>query len=215
MAALMPKVSNARRRGYRERPVEIREVDDAAGRDRGAGGAGRLDRVRIDPVSLLPCSGRDTRQDGRARRRRPGRSPPSCRRTAARSCVRIVSKTGDVSAIELLIAARTSPDARCWSSASFVSLNSRTFSIAIAAWSPNVLSSAISRSLNGRTSLRRSRIGAEGLAFAISAASPAACDCRTGAKSPRRTDIRMPRTARRGREWSCARARPGRKSIRG
>jgi hypothetical protein len=63
-----------------------------------------------------------------------------------------------VSAIELLIAVSTSPDARCWSSASFVSLNNRTFSSAIAAWSPKVRSSAISWSLNGRTSCRRSRI---------------------------------------------------------
>ena len=67
---------------------------------------------------------------------------------------RMRSKTGAVSAIELLIAVSTSPDARCWSSASFVSLNRRTFSRAIAAWSPNVCSSAISRSLNGPVARR-------------------------------------------------------------
>jgi hypothetical protein len=40
------------------------------------------------------------------------------------------------------------------SSASFVSLNSRTFSMAIIAWSANVFSSSICRSVNGVASVR-------------------------------------------------------------
>ena len=42
----------------------------------------------------------------------------------------------------------------CCSSASFVSLNRRTFSIAITAWSAKVRSRAISRSVNGPTARR-------------------------------------------------------------
>ena len=55
----------------------------------------------------------------------------------------MTSKTGRVSAIEFEIAASTSPEAFCCSSASRVSLKSRTFSMAIAAWSANVSNSAI------------------------------------------------------------------------
>jgi len=54
---------------------------------------------------------------------------------------RILSNTGFVSAMELEITASTSPDAFCCSSASFVSLNRRTFSIAMTAWLAKVLSS--------------------------------------------------------------------------
>ena len=50
-----------------------------------------------------------------------------------------------------------SPIAVCCSSASLVSLNSRTFSIAITAWSAKVCSSAICLSVNGRDFLRRTR----------------------------------------------------------
>ena len=46
---------------------------------------------------------------------------------------RIMSNTGVVSDTELLIASSTSDIAVCCSSASLVSLNSRTFSIAITA----------------------------------------------------------------------------------
>ena len=56
-------------------------------------------------------------------------------------------KAGVASATDWLITDSTSADARCCSSASFVSLNSRTFSIAIAAWSAKEATSAISRSL--------------------------------------------------------------------
>jgi hypothetical protein len=74
-----------------------------------------------------------------------------------------VSSTGSRSKVVRLIALSTSAVAVCCSSASFVSLNRRTFWIAIAAWSPKVRSRAISRSLNGRTSVRRSRIVPKGL----------------------------------------------------
>ena len=59
---------------------------------------------------------------------------------------RIFSKTGVVSATELLMTRNTSDVAVCWASASCVSLNSRTFSMAIRAWSANVRTSSISRS---------------------------------------------------------------------
>jgi len=48
----------------------------------------------------------------------------------------------------------TSEMAVCCSSDSFVSLNSRTFSIAMTAWSANVVTSRICASLNGLTSRR-------------------------------------------------------------
>ena len=66
---------------------------------------------------------------------------PSC--SVANRCwqlSRILSNTGAVSATELLITCSTSAVAVCCSSASFVSLNSRTFSMAITAWSANVCS---------------------------------------------------------------------------
>ena len=73
-----------------------------------------------------------------------------CPRTAARSSRRISSNTGrGVGDRAAMIAASTSPDAVCCSSASFVSLNRRTFSIAIAAWSANVSTSAICFAVNG------------------------------------------------------------------
>ena len=50
------------------------------------------------------------------------------------------------------------PSRCCCSSASCVSLNSRTFSIAIAAWSAKVRSSAMCLSSKGCTSVRRTRI---------------------------------------------------------
>ena len=70
--------------------------------------------------------------------------------TIARSA--IASKTGCTSVGELLITRRISAVAVCCSSASLVSLNRRTFSIAITAWSAKVFSSAISAAVNGRTS---------------------------------------------------------------
>ena len=96
---------------------------------------------------------------------------------------RIVSNTGVVSAIELLIAARTSPEARCWSSASFVSLNRRTFSIAIAAWSPKVCSSAISLVAERPHFLPPQQDRAERLAFAQQRHDDDACGGRSAAQS--------------------------------
>jgi hypothetical protein len=65
--------------------------------------------------------------------------------------------TGPRSVGELEMTRRISAVAVCCSSASFVSLNSRTFSIAMTAWSANVLSSSISLFENGRTSPTESR----------------------------------------------------------
>ena len=58
----------------------------------------------------------------------------------------IFSNTGDASAIEWLMTSSTSDVAVCCSSASRVSLNRRTFSMAITAWSAKVCSSATSLS---------------------------------------------------------------------
>ncbi len=55
-----------------------------------------------------------------------------------------------------------------WALFSWISLKSRTFSIAIAAWSAKVLASAICFSLNGRTSVRRRNIVPNGLPSRIS-----------------------------------------------
>ena len=68
---------------------------------------------------------------------------------------RMTSNTGFVSAIELEIAESTSPEARCWSSASFVSLNSRTLSMAMAACRAKVSSSATWSGVNARGSRRQ------------------------------------------------------------
>ena len=77
---------------------------------------------------------------------------------SVRQLATIASKTGRVSVIEPLIADRMRAVAVWRSSASRVSLNSRTFSIAITAWSANVCSRPISAGANGRTSLRSSEI---------------------------------------------------------
>ena len=70
--------------------------------------------------------------------------------TIARSA--IASKTGCTSVGELLITRRISAVAVCCSSASLVSLNRRTFPIAITAWSAKVVTRAISGAVKGRTS---------------------------------------------------------------
>ena len=51
----------------------------------------------------------------------------------------IFSKTGSASDTELLITFSTSAEARCCSSASFVSLSKRVFSMAMTAWGGEVL----------------------------------------------------------------------------
>jgi len=77
----------------------------------------------------------------------------------------IASNTGWISVCERLITRRMSPVAVCVSSAEVSSrllacssVNIRTFSIAITAWSAKVFSSSIWRSENGRTSNRNSTI---------------------------------------------------------
>ncbi len=72
--------------------------------------------------------------------------------------VTIASNTGCTSVGELLMTRRMSALAVWLASASFVSLNRRTFSIAITAWSANVCSRLISAGANGRTSLRSREI---------------------------------------------------------
>jgi len=68
---------------------------------------------------------------------------------------RIFVNTGCGSAIEPEITPSTSAEAFCCSSASLVSLKSRTFSMAITAWLAKVRSRASWFSLNGRASARR------------------------------------------------------------
>ena len=67
----------------------------------------------------------------------------------------MVSNTGCASVCDWLITRRISLVAVCCSSASFVSLNRRTFSIAITAWSAKVWSSATCRSVKSSTLVRR------------------------------------------------------------
>ena len=103
--------------------------------------------------------------------RPPGCTPPSTIRIdqPVRSFQQSPWKTGCTSDGELAITLRMSAVAVCCSSASiavFISLNSRTFSIAITAWSAKVCSSAICLSLNGRISVRRSSDNPDRLALA-------------------------------------------------
>ena len=74
----------------------------------------------------------------------------------------MVSNTGWVSVCDRLMTRRMSLVAVCVSSAVVSSrllarspVNSRTFSMAMTAWSAKVFSSSICLSLNGRTSVRR------------------------------------------------------------
>ena len=75
----------------------------------------------------------------------------------------IVSKTGCTSFGDWLITRRISAVAVCCSKASFVSLNSRTFSIAITAWSAKVCRSAICVSENGPGSGRPTTMAPKGV----------------------------------------------------
>ena len=74
------------------------------------------------------------------------------------AAVTIASKTGCTSAGELAMTFRISAVAVCRSSASRVSLNRRTFSMAMTACAAKVSISAISSALNGRTSRRQMEI---------------------------------------------------------
>ena len=76
----------------------------------------------------------------------------------------IVSNTGCTSVGDRLMTPRISLVAVCCSKASFVSLNSRTFSIAMTAWSAKVWSSAICLSVKAWTSPRRIRMAPSRLA---------------------------------------------------
>ena len=71
----------------------------------------------------------------------------------------MLSNTGCASAIDSLTTRSTSAEVVCSSSASLVSLNSRTFSIAITAWSAKVCSSSTCLSANapGRGAGHRDR----------------------------------------------------------
>ncbi len=83
--------------------------------------------------------------------------PPRRRRVAAARSA-IASSTGCTLVGELEITCRISLIAVCFASASLVSLKRRTLSMAMAAWSANVWTSAISFSVNARTSIRCSAI---------------------------------------------------------
>jgi hypothetical protein len=70
----------------------------------------------------------------------------------------MASNTGCTSVGDLAMTRRISPVAVCRSNASFVSLNSRTFSMAMTAWSAKVWRSAISSLLNPPASRRATAI---------------------------------------------------------
>ena len=99
--------------------------------------------------------------------------------------------TGSRSPADRLMTLSTSDVAVCCSSDSessrvraCTSSNSRTLPIAITAWSAKVCSRAICLSLNGRTSVRRSTIDADALAFAQQWHAQHGANAGSGAKIP-------------------------------
>ena len=132
------------------------------------------------------------------------------RRVAQRAAQlsRIVSNTGCRVGAELLMTRRISAVAVCCSSAlACVSLNSRTFSIAITAWSAKVSSSAICLSVNGRGSGAQSDDRADRRRLRASSAPRAARDA-TAAAARSRAGTRR-RRATSGMWTSGARADRG------
>ena len=103
-----------------------------------ASGTGKMRRVRSIRSASGPRIAPSTSRSCSSTRKTISWLPANRRSQPAR----ILSNTGAVSATELLIACSTSEVAICCSSASLVSLNRRTFSIAITAWSANVCSSS-------------------------------------------------------------------------
>ena len=117
------------------------------GRSRSGGPAAMLSAGAVK--ELRPASARA------AIARRPRAQSPSRRKIAPSLCIASraafstrASNTGARSKVDWLITCSTSAVAVCCSSASLVSLNRRTFSIAITAWSEKDSASAISLSLN-------------------------------------------------------------------
>ena len=154
-----------------------------------ASGNGCVQRAR----SRRDC-GRDAPPD--ARRPSTSRMRASTRRrTAAGRCSTIASNTGCTSVGELLMTFRISAVAVCRSSASLVSLNRRTFSIAITAWSAKVLSSAICLSLNGPAHCAADAIAPMALALAQD---------RHGQERPVAAGLRAPRPGARPGPWQTS-----------
>ena len=169
-AAVFPQ---HRRPGHRAVAAQLDHPAHARRRVRHRRDIGNVHRAafayRLRGDRILQRRGKARRHASRAEpRQAPTCTWPRRRPEGSRVCVlanrcwqlsRIFSNTGAVSATELLITCSTSAVAVCCSSASFVSLNKRTFSIAITAWSAKVCSSATSLSLNrpGRCARPRSR----------------------------------------------------------
>ncbi len=107
--------------------------------DPSPGGIGNASRAACRPASLMPWALAMWIRSPSKRNTNPSVAPV---RRSARSAM--TSNTGCVSVTEPLITRSTSAVAVCRSSASLVSLNRRTFSIAITAWSAKVLSSSTS-----------------------------------------------------------------------
>ena len=94
---------------------------------------------------------------------------------------------------ELAMTPKISLVAVCCSNDSLSSLNSRTFSMAITAWSAKVSSSLICRSVNGRTSVRRIAIA------------PISC---LSTQRGTATLVRVPFAGRTRVRWLAGRKRP-------
>ena len=134
MAASTPNASQRAACSRAVRLVEISELNDVPLRKIGSGGAVGARGVRIYRLHVpLPLAvvGAEVHEAVRAEHVDHTAMPANRRSQLAR----IVSNTGAASATELADHASTSADARCCSRASLVSLNSRTFSMAITAWS--------------------------------------------------------------------------------
>ena len=111
-------------------------------------------RVHRLGMRASPRSRRHRRANAASRPQHRGRGRPVARTARAALCT-MASNTGCTSVGELLITSRISAVAVCRSSASLVSLNSRTFSIAITAWSAKVLQQL--HVMVGRRARRRPR----------------------------------------------------------
>ena len=141
------------------------------------------------------------------RERRLRHSPRTAERRSARSPRR---PAGDRSASSQ-ITRRISAVAVCCSSASFVSLNRRTFSMAMTAWSAKVLSSAICLSVNGPASGRADDDRPDRLRRRGASAPPAGFGSRLrGALE----DSRSPGPERRRRSWTTEPLRIARPEMR-
>ena len=103
------------------------------------------------------------------------------------------SSTGWISVGELAMTPKISLVAVCCSNDSLSSLNSRTFSMAITAWSAKVVTSSICRSVNGMTFFRQTENVPIGVPSRSMGTKDSACPIRLAART-------IPKVQRLGRE---------------